>query len=235
MSLKINPFGQLNLSRFRNTGVESLLRTVAGGARGANSLFEVSTSKGRSGVLPEYINIRIQNPIAVLGNKLLSGAGKWLENLGKNIADFGARLQGQPRYVKGVPNPVTVPPLSDRSRLNTMQQVTAGSQRYAAQSARDGAAVQAAATQEARAFFSSATSASGEDALAKAGDALFAKEDALFKQMADLAASDDPKAQGKLLELQAKLQKIQRLISMITNMMMSGHETKKSVIQNIRP
>ncbi len=174
----------------------------------------------------------LPNPIHALAQLLFKDAGSFIDGLGKNVSAFGLGLEGQqPRSVKGVDQPVTLPSMSSPQRLYAMAASTA-----AAQSA-GGSPSSASTTPSGTGIDISnlfGGSTSGVSALAAAGDSLFSKENDLFNQMAQLAGSGDPSSQGKLLQLQAKLQQIQQLITMITNMMQSDNETKKSVIQNIR-
>lgn len=207
----------LNLSRIGSDPRMDMLRYAAG-PRTQWGQYRSVYDRNRYSTGPMKDFISIPNPIAILGNKLLSGIGKWLEGAGNKVSDFGARMQGQPRSLYGVPGPVTLPQWGDPGRMGSIERYS-NPPRYGGGQ-----------------FFNQGvrSSGSGEEALAQAGDALFAEEDKMFQEMAALSNSKDPAAQGKLLALQAKLQKLQRMISMITNMMMAGHETKKGAIQNLR-
>jgi len=227
-----NLFPKMNLTKIATEVGDAVatLESVAGPKAGWTKFASQFEHSLNSSPLFQATIGPLPNPIHTLTQSLLSGVGAFLQGFGNNLAKFGAGLesQPQPRQVKGVESSVTLPSINSPSRLSAMSQMNAAAQ---SASSTSGAAGTSGSSDITDLFTASST---GDVALAQAGDSLFSKENDLFNQMAQLASSNDPSAQAKLMEVQAKLQQIQQMITMITNMLQSSNDTKKAVIQNMR-
>lgn len=180
--------------------------------------------------------IRLPNPIAKLGNKLLGKAGDALKGFGVDV-DFKALLGKLFKLPQAGGTSVEVPSMNDRIQSGELDMGQAEGA-----DAVGGGAVQASAATGAASAASGAnavgggTAASGggvEQNMLEAAGGVEAKMNDAMDKLSKLDP-DSKTYQQDMMKLQKQMQNAQQLLQMISQMLSAMHQSKQGIIQNMR-
>ncbi|MBI5545370.1 MAG: hypothetical protein HY901_15910 [Deltaproteobacteria bacterium] len=197
---------------------------------------------------------RLPNPLNALAEKLLGAAGEKLKELGFNpetiakaftgtevggaaIPSINERMQGVTQAQKAETSKVAAAALKKAETGGAATPTTSTVAEAAAKKAETGGGVasssSASKATEVGGSSTPVTSAGG-DVAEKAVNTMGGTLDSLTSKIDGLIAKGENMTQSDQLKLQQMMQKRSELYQLLSNLISMEHETKKSIIQNIR-
>lgn len=200
----------------------SLVDTVKNLAKVAGDTFLKPSTDGK-GIFQSEVNLfgmRLPNPVNVLAEKLLGKAGEKIKELGFSPEAIANLFTGG-RNVTDV-GETTLPTLNDRVKeLTTGAKTQSGGGTTKTTSTQKGGSVQT-------------TSSTGADYADQIINKFSGNLDSLDSSINSLINKGGELSQTDMLKLQQQMQKRSELYQMMSQIISMEHETKKSIISNIR-
>jgi hypothetical protein len=213
----------------------SIVDTVKNLAKVAGDTFLKPSTDGKS-IFQSEVNIlgmRLPNPVNVLAEKLLGAAGEKIKEFGFSPEAI-ANLFAGGRDVKEL-GQTTLPTLNDRVTELTNQKTDGKGGGVATTKSTQSTKTAAPATPKAQSGGSTtATTSSGADYADQVVSKFSGSLDSLDSKINGLINKGAELSQTEMLKLQQAMQKRNELYQMMSQIISMEHETKKSIISNIR-